>query len=125
MVAALVDAAAKHNERNPDRAVIVLKHSSTEPDLTGKRCSFWHFQFEANTAMKMKAIANTITVIGPLRMRGEDHQLPLPQVVNTIAPVGGMTVKVGYEGTSWGLRTDAVYTGNELAQGTECKMVRP
>jgi len=309
VVSALVDAAAKHNERNPDRQVIVLNHSSIDPDLTGKRCSFWHFQLEANTAMKMKALANTIkltpevhnvyllnqdyahgrqwakygqelvglarpdvkfvgsdfhpigrvkdfapylskvkatgadsvisgnwgqdmtlllraaadagmnlryynhsagsfpgtvtamslaklgqltwvaewhpgqadtpkvdalakafkarsgkdflapridmtprfvaaaiekakslepvkiaramedlsfdTSVGAVRMRGEDHQLLLPQVVNTIAPVDGKAVKVGYEGTNWGFRTDATFSGNELAQGTECKMVRP
>jgi len=40
-------------------------------------------------------------------------------------PVDGKTVKTGWEGTNYGFRTDAVYTGNELAQGTECKMVRP
>jgi len=34
-------------------------------------------------------------------------------------------VKTGWEGTSYGFRTDATYTGNELAQGTECKMARP
>ena len=60
VVAALVQAAVKHNERNPDKAVLVLNHSSIDPDLTGKACSFWHFQFEANTAMKMKALANYI-----------------------------------------------------------------
>jgi len=309
VVAALVSAAARHNERNPDRAVMILNHSSIDPDLTGKACNFWHFQFEANTAMKMKALANYIkkqgdirnvylfnqdyahgkqwarygqelvglarpdvkfvgsdlhpigrvkdfspyvakikatgadtlitgnwgqdmtlllkaagdagynlryfnhsagavpgtvlavsqskigqltwvaewhpgqqgmpkadalakafkaktgqeflgpriefasrmlaaaidkagstetlkvakaledltydSVVGPVRMRAEDHQLLLPQVVNTIAPVDGKTVKVGWEGTNYGFRTDAVYTGNELAQGTECKMARP
>jgi ABC-type branched-subunit amino acid transport system substrate-binding protein len=65
------------------------------------------------------------SVVGTVRMRGEDHQLLLPQVVNTIAPVDGKAVKVGWEGTNYGFRTDAVYSGNELAQGTECKMVRP
>ena len=309
VVSALVTAAARHNERNPDRAILVLNHSSIDPDLTGKACSFWHFQFEANTAMKMKALANYIkkqgdihnvylfnqdyahgkqwarygqelvglarpdvrfvgsdlhpigrvkdfspyiakikatgadtlitgnwgqdmtlllkaagdagynlryfnhsagsvpgtvlavsqskigqltwvaewhpgeqgmpkaealanaykaktgqdflaprmdlaprmlalainkagamesvkvgraledmsyeSVVGPVRMRAEDHQLLLPQVVNTIAPVDGKNVRVGWEGTNYGFRTDAVYTGNELAQGTECKMVRP
>lgn len=309
VVAALIAAAARHNERNPDRAVLVLNHSSIDPDLTGKSCSFWHFQFEANTAMKMKALANFVkrqsdvksvylfnqdyahgkqwarygqelvglarpdvkfvgsdlhpigrvkdfapyvakmkaagadtlitgnwgqdmtlllkaagdagynvrylnhsagsipgtvlavsqtklgqltwvaewhpgqadapkaealakaykaktgadflapridltprmlaaaiqkagdtdtvkvgraledlvfeSTVGPVRMRGEDHQLLLPQVVNTIAPVDGKKVKVGWEGTQYGFRTEAVYTGNELAQGTECKMVRP
>ena len=309
VVAARVDAANKHNQRNPDKAVLVLNHSSIDPDLTGKRCSFWHFQFEANTAMKMKALANYIkrqpdihnmyllnqdyahgrqwaaygqelvglarpdirfvgsdfhaigrvkdfapyvtkvkasgadsvitgnwgqdmtlllraaadtgmnlryfnhsagsfpgtvtamstaktgqltwvaewhpgqadtpkvdalakaynaksgkdflapridmtprfiaaainksqsleplqvaraledlsldTTVGTVRMRGEDHQLLLPQVVNTIAPVDGKLVKVGYEGTQWGFRTDASFSGNELAQGTECRMQRP
>lgn len=309
VVAALVQAAAKHNERNPDRAILVLNHSSIDPDLTGKACNFWHFQFEANTAMKMKALANYIkkqpdiknvyllnqdyahgkqwarygqemvglarpdvkfvgqdlhaigrvkdfapyiakvkatgadsmitgnwgqdmtlllraagdagynlryfnhsagsipgtvlavsqakigqltwvaewhpgesdapkaealakaykarmgkeflapriemtprllagaiskaksleplqiaramedlsyeSAVGTVRVRAEDHQLLLPQVVNTIAPVDGKNVKVGWEGTNYGFRTDAVYTGNELAQGTECKMVRP
>ena len=65
------------------------------------------------------------SVVGPVRMRGEDHQLLLPQVVNTIAPVDGKAVKVGWEGTNYGFRTDAAYTGNEIAQGTECKMTRP
>lgn len=309
VVAALISAASRYNERNPERAVLVLNHSSIDPDLTGKSCSFWHFQFEANTAMKMKALANFVkrepsvknaylfnqdyahgkqwarygqelvglarpdvkfvgadlhpigrvkdfapyvakmkaagadtvitgnwgqdmtlllkaagdagydvrylnhsagsipgtvlavsqaklgkltwvaewhpgqaesakaealakaykaktgveflaprieftprilaaalkkagstdsvkvakamedlvfdSVVGPVRMRGEDHQLLLPQVVNTIAPVDGKTVKVGWEGTNYGFRTEALYTGNELAQGTECKMVRP
>ncbi len=35
------------------------------------------------------------SVVGPVRMRAEDHQLLLPQVVNTIVPVDGKTVKVG------------------------------
>ena len=309
VVAALVQAANRWNQRNPGKEVLVLNHSSIDPDLTGKACSFWHFQTEANTAMKMKAIANfikktpdikkvyllnqdyahgrqwasygrqlvnlarpdvqfvgetlhpigrvkdfapyvanvkaagadsTITgnwgqdltllikaaaeagenqrffnhsagampgtvaavaatrlgqltwvaewhpgqagtpkvdalakaykartgkeflsprmdltprllvaaidkagstesvkvaramedlvldsSVGPVRMRGEDHQLLLPQVVNTIAPVDGKLVKQGWEGTNYGFRTDAVYSGNELAQGTECKMQRP
>lgn len=309
VVSALVAAAARHNERNPDRAILVLNHSSIDPDLTGKACNFWHFQFEANSAMKMKAIANYVkkqpdvknvylfnqnyvhgrqwarygqelvglarpdikfvgsdlhpigsvkdfspyvakikttgadslitgnwgqdlvlllkaagdagynlryfnhsagaapgmvlavsqskigqitwvaewhpgqadmpkvdalakaykartgseylsprmdltvrmlaaainkagsteplkiaramedltfdSAMGPVRMRAEDHQLLLPQVVNTIAPVDGTAVKTGWEGTNWGFRTDAVYSGNELAQGTECKMQRP
>ena len=46
-------------------------------------------------------------------------------MVNTIAPVDGKAVRVGWEGTAYGFRTDAAYSGNELAQGTECRMVRP
>lgn len=309
VVTALVQSVNRWNQRNPGKELLVLNHSSIDPEMTGKACSFWHFQTEANTAMKMKALPNYIkktpdirkvyllnqdyahgkqwasygrqlvglarpdiqfvgealhpigrvkdfspylanvrqagadtvisgnwgqdmtlllkaagdagynlryfnhsagsvpgtvlavsqarlgqltwvaewhpgqadtpkaealaraykaktgkdflaprieftprllaaainkaggtdtvkvaraledlsfdSVVGPVRMRAEDHQLLLPQVVNTIAPVDGKTVKVGWEGTNYGFRTDAVYTGNELAQGTECKMVRP
>ncbi|WP_017758981.1 branched-chain amino acid ABC transporter substrate-binding protein [Pseudacidovorax intermedius] len=309
VVTALVQAVNRWNQRNPGKEILVLNHSSIDPELTGKACSFWHFQTEANTAMKMKALANFIkktpdvkkvyllnqdyahgkqwasygkqlvglarpdvqfvgealhpigrvkdfapyvanikasgadsvitgnwgqdmtlllkaagdagynlryfnhsagsvpgtvlavsqaklgqltwvaewhpgqadsprvdalakaykakmgkdflapridmtprllaaaidkagstetvavaramedlsfdSVVGPVRMRGEDHQLLLPQVVNTIAPVDGKTVKTGWEGTNYGFRTEAVYSGNELAQGTDCKMVRP
>ena len=309
VVTALVQSVARWNQRNPGKELIVLNHSSIDPEMTGKGCSFWHFQTEANTAMKMKALANYIkktpdvkkvyllnqdyahgkqwasygrqlvslarpdiqfvgetlhpigrvkdfapyianikqsgadsvitgnwgqdmtllqkaagdagynlryfnhsagsvpgtvlavsqakvgqltwvaewhpgqadtpkadalakaykaktgkdflapridmtprllalainkagsadtvkvaraledlsfdSVVGTVRMRAEDHQLLLPQVVNTIAPVDGKAVKTGWEGTNYGFRTDAVYTGNELAQGTDCKMVRP
>ncbi|RYF33513.1 MAG: branched-chain amino acid ABC transporter substrate-binding protein [Comamonadaceae bacterium] len=309
VVAAIVQSAARWNERNPGKELLVMNHSALDPDLTGKACNFWHFTTEANVPMKMKAIANFIktqgdikkvyalnqdysfgrqwasygkqmiglarpdiqfvgetylpigrvkdfspylanvkqsgadsiisgnwgqdmtlmlkaggdggynfryfnhsagavpgtvtavsqakvgqltwvaewhpgmadspkvdalakaykaktgkdflapridlvprllaaaivkakstdspkvaraledvrydSVVGPVRMRAEDHQLLIQQVVNTIAPVDGKTVKVGWEGTNYGFRTDAVYTGNELAQGTECKMVRP
>lgn len=309
VVGALVQSVARWNERNPGKELLVLNHSSIDPELTGKRCSFWHFQTEANTAMKMKATANFIqkapdvkkiyllnqdyahghqwasygrqivgaarpdiefvgeafhqtgkikdfspyvvkirqsgadsvitgnwgpdltlllkaaadagydlhyfnhsaggtpgtvtavsqvklgqltwvaewhpgqensakvdavakaykaktgqefaapridltprmlaaaivkagstdtiqvaralegldydSIIGPVHMRAEDHQLLLPQVVNTIAPVDGKTVKVGWEGTDYGFRTDGIYTGKELAQPTECRMKRP
>lgn len=309
VVTALVQSVARWNQRNPGKELIVLNHSSIDPEMTGKGCSFWHFQTEANTAMKMKALANYIkktpdvkkvyllnqdyahgkqwasygrqmvglarpdvqfvgealhpigrvkdfapyianirqsgadsvitgnwgqdmtlllkaagdagynlryfnhsagsvpgtvtavsqaktgqltwvaewhpgqadtpkadalakaykaktgkdflapridmtprllalainkagsddtvkvaraledlsfdSVVGTVRMRAEDHQLLLPQVVNTIAPVDGKAVKLGWEGTNYGFRTDAIYSGNELAQGTECKMVRP
>jgi ABC-type branched-subunit amino acid transport system substrate-binding protein len=309
VVSAIVQAVGKWNQRNPGKELLVLNHSAVDPELTGKQCSFWHFQTEANTAMKMKAIANYIkktpeigkiyllnqdyahgkqwarygrqmvglarpdiqfvgetlhpigrvkdfapylanirqsgadsvitgnwgqdltlllkaagdggynlhyfnhsagavpgtviamaqakvgqltwvaewhpgqadvpkvdalaksykartgkdflspriemtprllaaainkagsadtikvaraledlsfdSVVGSVRMRAEDHQLLIPQVVNTIAPVDGKAVKVGWEGTNYGFRTDAVYSGNELAQGTECQMTRP
>ena len=309
VVAAIVQSASRWNQRNPGKEVIVFNHSSIDPELTGKHCNFWHFQTEANTAMKMKALANfarkqpdihkvylfnqdyahgkqwatygrqlvglarpdvqfvgeqlhgvgrvkdfapyvaqmkqagadtlisgnwgpdmmlllkaageagmnprilnhsagsmpgtvlaasqaktdrltwvaewhpgqegtpkvdalakafraktgkeflspridltprllaaaiqkagsdepvkvaraleDLTLdssVGPVRMRAQDHQLLLPQVVNTIAPVDGKAVKVGWEGTNYGFRTDAAYTGNELAQGTDCKMARP
>ncbi|MDA7418927.1 branched-chain amino acid ABC transporter substrate-binding protein [Xenophilus arseniciresistens] len=309
VVAALVQSVNRWNSRNPGKEIVIMNHSSIDPELTGKSCNFWHFQTEANTAMKMKAIANYIkktpevkkvfllnqdyahgkqwasygrqlvglarpdiqfvgetlhpmgrvkdfapyianirqsgadsvitgnwgqdlalmlkaagdagydlryfnhsaggapgtvtavsqakmgrvtwvaewhpgqagvpkaealakaykartgkdflapridmtprilaaainkagsleslkvaramenlefdSVVGKVRMRAEDHQLLIPQVVNTIAKVDGKTVTVGWEGTDYGFQTDAAYSGNEVAQGTECKMQRP
>ncbi|MCO5401289.1 branched-chain amino acid ABC transporter substrate-binding protein [Ralstonia soli] len=60
VVAAMVDAATKHNERNPDKRVLIINYASIDPDLTGAHCSFWHFATEANTAMKMRALANFV-----------------------------------------------------------------
>jgi len=60
VVAAMVDAATKHNERNPTKRVLIINYASIDPDLTGVHCSFWHFATEANTAMKMRALANFV-----------------------------------------------------------------
>ncbi|MCT9810528.1 branched-chain amino acid ABC transporter substrate-binding protein [Acidovorax sp. Be4] len=309
VVTALVQSAARHNQRNPGKEVMVLNHSSIDPELTGKACNFWHFMFDANTAMRMKAISDYIktepsiqkvyllnqdyahgkqwaaygrsmvgaarpdiqfvgetlhpigkvkdfapyvskvkasgadtiisgnwgqdmalllkaagdagldyryfnhsaggvpgtvlavsqagkgqltwvaewhpgqanrpaadaqakaykakmgkdflspriditvrflaaaiqksqstdplkvatamenmvldTSIGKVRMRGQDHQLLLPQVVNTIAPVDGKRVTAGWEGTQWGFRTDAVIPAEQLTLDSACQMKRP
>ncbi len=53
---ALIDAVAKHNERNPGKEVIFLNHSAVDPDFTNSKCSYWHFRFDADTSMKMEAI---------------------------------------------------------------------
>ncbi|GAB3489495.1 branched-chain amino acid ABC transporter substrate-binding protein [Curvibacter fontanus] len=53
---ALIDAVAKHNERNPGKEIIYLNHSAVDPDFTNSKCSYWHFRFDADTSMKMEAI---------------------------------------------------------------------
>ena len=55
---ALVDAVNKWNARNPDKTVLYLNYAAVDPTLTNEKCSFWHFRFDANTAMKMEAITN-------------------------------------------------------------------
>ncbi len=55
---ALSDAIAKHNERNPGKEVIYLNDSAVDPDLTNSKCNYWHFRFDADTSMKMEAIAS-------------------------------------------------------------------
>ena len=57
---ALVDAINKHNERHPGKEVLYLNDSAVDPDLTNSKCSYWHFRFDADTSMKMEAIASFI-----------------------------------------------------------------
>ena len=60
VVLALLDAINKHNERNPGKEVLYLNDSAVDPDLTNSKCSYWHFRFDADTSMKMEAIASFI-----------------------------------------------------------------
>jgi branched-chain amino acid transport system substrate-binding protein len=53
---ALIEAVAKHNERNPGKEIIFLNHSAVDPDFTNSKCNFWHFRFDADTSMKMEAM---------------------------------------------------------------------
>ncbi len=56
VAAALIDAIGKHNQRNPDRRVLLLNFAAIDPDFTNSRCSFWHFRFDANSDMKLQAV---------------------------------------------------------------------
>ena len=53
---ALSDAIAKHNERDPRRAVLLLNYAALDPDLTNSKCNFWHFRFDANSDMRLEAL---------------------------------------------------------------------
>jgi branched-chain amino acid transport system substrate-binding protein len=57
---ALTEAVSKHNERNPDSAMIYLNYAAVDPALTNERCNFWHFRFDADADMKMQAISDMI-----------------------------------------------------------------
>lgn len=54
---ALIDAIARHNQRNPGKEVVYLNHAAVDPDFTNSKCNYWHFRFDADTSMKVKAIA--------------------------------------------------------------------
>ena len=56
--AAIVDAVNKHNERNPGKEVVYLNYAAVDPDLTGSKCSYWHFRLDADTSMKMEALTS-------------------------------------------------------------------
>ena len=53
---AILDAVAKHNERNPGKEVVYLNYAAVDPALTNEKCDYWHFRLDADTSMKMEAL---------------------------------------------------------------------
>ncbi len=53
--AALIDAVAKHNARNPDNRIIYLNCGALATELTNENCDFWQFRFAGNVEMRAAA----------------------------------------------------------------------
>lgn len=60
VAAALSDAIAKHNQRNPDTPIVYFNHSGVDNDLTNAKCNFWHFRFDPNVSMKIEGITSEL-----------------------------------------------------------------
>ncbi|MFV0679049.1 branched-chain amino acid ABC transporter substrate-binding protein [Ottowia sp.] len=60
VAAALIDGVSKHNQRNPGKEVLYINYAAVDPDFTNSKCNYWHFRYDADTSMKMEAIANFI-----------------------------------------------------------------
>lgn len=76
VAAVLVDAIAKHNERDPARRVLYLNYSAVDPALTNERCSFWHFRFDAHADMRMAALMQVLredTAVRSAYLIGQDY----------------------------------------------------
>ncbi|WP_310637726.1 branched-chain amino acid ABC transporter substrate-binding protein [Delftia acidovorans] len=76
VAAVLVDAIAKHNERDPARRVLYLNYSAVDPALTNERCSFWHFRFDAHADMRMAALMQVLREDAAVRsayLIGQDY----------------------------------------------------
>ena len=56
--AAISDAVAKHNQRNPGKEVVYLNYAAVDPALTNEKCNYWHFRLDADTTMKMEALTS-------------------------------------------------------------------
>lgn len=54
--AAIIDAVAKHNERNPGHELVYLNYAAVDPALTNEKCSYWHFRLYPDTAVHMEAL---------------------------------------------------------------------
>jgi len=61
------------------------------------------------------------TVLGPMEMRADNHQLLQPLFVSTLSN----KVKFGLEGTNLGFVTDRKFSAEETRLPTTCKMQRP
>ena len=61
------------------------------------------------------------TVVGPMEMRADNHQLLQPLFVSTLSD----KVKNGLEGTNLGFATDRKIDAKDTALPTTCKMQRP
>ncbi|WP_298432240.1 branched-chain amino acid ABC transporter substrate-binding protein [Geobacter sp.] len=73
---ALIDAIAKVYQRTPEKAVLYLNYAAVDPDLTQEKCNFWHFRFDANTEMKVAAIAGYLATQKSLKrvyLIGQDY----------------------------------------------------
>jgi len=59
-VSAAMTAIERNNTRNPDKTIMLFNHSSYDPDLVGKQCSFWHFMTDVQVPMRMKAMGELV-----------------------------------------------------------------
>jgi branched-chain amino acid transport system substrate-binding protein len=58
--AAMIDAVAKNNERNPDHRVIYLNCGALATVLTNQKCNFWHFRFTGSVEQRAYARIKTL-----------------------------------------------------------------
>lgn len=56
----LSEAVGKYDERNPGKEIIYINYAAVDPALTNDKCNYWHFRVDADTTMKMKALAHFI-----------------------------------------------------------------
>ena len=74
--AALVEAIAKHNEREPGRRLLFLNYAAVDPALTNEKCSFWHFRFDAHADMRMTALMDVLRedkALASVYLIGQDY----------------------------------------------------
>lgn len=53
----IVETLNRHNGRSLGREVLYLNYAAMDPALTNEQCSLWHFRVDADTSMKVEALA--------------------------------------------------------------------
>ena len=56
LAAQISEAVARHNRRNPEKAVLFLNTVGASMDLTGEKCQFWHFRMSPDVGSVVKAL---------------------------------------------------------------------
>jgi branched-chain amino acid transport system substrate-binding protein len=102
--AAIADAVAKHNERNPGKEVVFLNYAAVDPALTNERCNYWHFRFDADTSMKMEAMGAAME---------KDKDVTKIYLINQNYAHGQQVSKYGKESIGR-RRPDIKFVGDEL-----------
>jgi branched-chain amino acid transport system substrate-binding protein len=64
---ALAKAIDAYNRDNPNREVLFLNFGDGAPELNDEMCSYWHFRFDANIAMKLRTLIAAIPDDGSVR----------------------------------------------------------
>jgi branched-chain amino acid transport system substrate-binding protein len=58
--AAMIDAVAKNNQRNPDHRVVYLNCGALATELTNEKCDFWQFRFTGSVQQRAYARIKTL-----------------------------------------------------------------
>jgi branched-chain amino acid transport system substrate-binding protein len=129
---AVNEAVAKHNARNPDRAVLYLNFGALDPALTTEKCQFWHFRFAPHGHMIMAAVTDAVARDGAIKrvyLIDQDYvwgravaadaremlaaKRPDIQIVgDDLHPIGKIKDFSPYAAKVKAARADAIVTGN-------------
>jgi branched-chain amino acid transport system substrate-binding protein len=78
VAAAIIEAANKNNERNPDKRFLFLNYAAIDPDFTNAKCSYWHFRFDANVDQKLHTLISYMATqkdqVKKVYIIGQDYQ---------------------------------------------------
>jgi len=130
--AALIDAINKWNIRHPEKSVLFLNYGAVDPTLTNEKCSFWHFRFDANSAMRLEAMTDYIAadkaikrvfILGQNYAHGQQVSLLAKQLLKNkspsiaivgddLHPLGSVKDFSPYVMKIKASKADAVITGN-------------
>jgi len=78
----------------------------------------------AKVAASMSGLAFD-SLVGPVVMRAQDHQLDMPIYIDTWGKMDGATVKLDQDGSGFGWRMVHVAPREQTAMPTVCQMKRP